>query len=125
MKLRLKLALFLAVLYALLGAAIANAASWGVQSREVWGRTSGDSLVVLRLNSDGTLSSSVAYYATKVTVSGDVTYVAMAVPGTAQASALWQAKRITVSGNDTVVEYADGDDSFDNVATDLSALSYE
>lgn len=61
--------------------------------------------------------------ATKITVSGDVTYVAVAAPGTAESSALWQCKKIDGSSG-TVVTFADGDSNFDNVATDLSALTY-
>ncbi len=63
-------------------------------------------------------------HAVKVTIAGAVTYVARALIGTLQASALWQVKRITVAGGDTTVEWADGDASFDNVATDLSLLAY-
>lgn len=61
--------------------------------------------------------------ATKVTVSGTSTYVAKAPIASAQASAIWQAKKIdTTSG--VVITWADGNASFDNVATDLTALTY-
>ena len=63
-------------------------------------------------------------HAVKVTVAGAVTYVALAPIGTLQATALWQAKRITVAGADTVVEFADGNANFDNVATNLALLVY-
>lgn len=62
--------------------------------------------------------------AKKITESGDYTYIAIAPIGTAQSEAKWQVKRIQVSGNDTIFTWADGDDSFDNIATDLTALSY-
>ena len=63
--------------------------------------------------------------AMKVVVAGTLTYLAIASPGTAQASALWQARLIdtTVSGT-TVITWADGNAEFDNVATNLSALTY-
>lgn len=62
--------------------------------------------------------------ATKVTISGSDTYEATAPAGTAQASALWRAKKVTVSGGTTTVTWADGNANYDNVATDLTALSY-
>ena len=61
--------------------------------------------------------------ALKVTVSGSVTYVGVAAPGTAQSSALWQCKKIDETTG-TVITWADGNASFDNVATDLTALTY-
>lgn len=62
-------------------------------------------------------------YAQKVTVSGSITYVAIAIPGSSQSSSVWQAKKIDETTG-VVVTWADGNDSFDNVATDLTALSY-
>jgi hypothetical protein len=63
--------------------------------------------------------------AIKVTVSGSITYVGLAAPGTSQSSANWQCKKVdeSVSGT-TVITWADGNGGFDNVATDLTALSY-
>ena len=65
-----------------------------------------------------------ANYAQKITVSGSNTYVAIAALGTYQASATWQVKKINVTGGDTVITWADSDDNFDNVATDLTTLTY-
>lgn len=64
-----------------------------------------------------------AEFAMKVTTSGTVTYLALAKPGTAQSSASWQARKID-SSSGTVITWADGDTQFDNVATDLTALTY-
>lgn len=61
--------------------------------------------------------------AVKVTVSGSITYVGIAAPGTTQATAKWQCKKIDESSG-TVVTFADGNASFDNTATDLTALTY-
>lgn len=61
--------------------------------------------------------------ARKVTVDGTTTYVAIAAPGSAQASAVWQACKVDESSG-VVITWADGDANFDNVATDLTALSY-
>ena len=62
-------------------------------------------------------------YATKVTVSGSITYVGKAAPGSAQSSAVWQCMKIDESSG-TIVTWADSNANFDNVATDLTALSY-
>lgn len=61
--------------------------------------------------------------AMKVTTSGSVTYLALAKPGTAESSALWQARKID-SSSGTVITWADGNTNFDNIATDLTALTY-
>ena len=61
--------------------------------------------------------------AMKVKTVGDITYMAFAKPGTSQSSALWQAKKID-TGSGVSITWADGDTSFDNVATDLTALTY-
>lgn len=63
-----------------------------------------------------------------VAVDGDVTttYEAFADPGAAESSAQWLARRTTAdsAAGSEVVEFADGNGKFDNVATDLTALSY-
>lgn len=63
--------------------------------------------------------------ACKIVTADTITYIAKAPPGTAEASALWQAKKLdsSVAGT-TVTTWADGNTNFDNVATDLSALTY-
>lgn len=61
--------------------------------------------------------------ATKITEDGLMTYIAIAAPGTAQSSALWQCKKIDETTG-IVITWADGDSEFDNVATDLTALTY-
>lgn len=59
----------------------------------------------------------------KITESGTTTYVACAPTGSAQSSAVWQAKKIDESSG-TVITWADGNSDFDNIATDLTALTY-
>ena len=61
--------------------------------------------------------------AIKVTVVGAVTYCAKAPAGSLQASAVWQAKKIDETTG-VVITWADGNELFDNVATDLMALTY-
>lgn len=57
----------------------------------------------------------------KVIESGGYTYIAKAAPGTTEATAKWKAYRYDSNGTKT---YADGNSNFDNVATDLTALTY-
>jgi len=61
--------------------------------------------------------------AMKITVVDSITYVGVAAPGTAQATAKWQCKKIDETIG-IVITWADGNENFDNVATDLTALSY-
>lgn len=61
--------------------------------------------------------------ALKTTIAGSVTYLAEAAPGTTQAASAWRVQKIdTTTG--TVITWADGNSNFDNVATDLTALTY-
>jgi YD repeat-containing protein len=57
---------------------------------------------------------------------GNAIYIGGALPGTAQASTGWQIKRLSYdgSGNMTAMEWADGDDNYDNVWGDRASLSY-
>ncbi len=61
--------------------------------------------------------------AVKVTVSGTNTFLALAAPGTSQSSALWQCRKIDTSTG-VVITWAGGSSNFNQVATDLTALSY-
>lgn len=61
--------------------------------------------------------------AVKVTESGTIKYIGLAAPGTAQSTAKWQAFKVDKTTG-TVITYADGNANFDNVATDLTALTY-
>lgn len=72
------------------------------------------------VNAQRSLADSLAM---KVTVSGTNTYLALSAPGTAQATAKWQARKIDTSSG-VVITWADGNADFDNVASDLTALTY-
>lgn len=63
-------------------------------------------------------------FTTRIDVVGTVTYIGEANPGTTAATAAWRIKRISESGQDAVVEWADGDDAFDNVWDDRAILTY-
>ena len=60
-------------------------------------------------------------YTVKITEDGSDTYIGFANPGTAEATAKWAAIKIDST---TLITWADGDDDFNNVASDLTALSY-
>lgn len=52
-------------------------------------------------------------------------YIGIAKPGSAAGSAAWQIRRITYTGDKpTVIEWADGNDRFDNVWDNRAGLSY-
>ena len=55
-----------------------------------------------------------------IVTSGNYTYVMKAVPGTDLTSASWQMSRIYETCDDILVEWADGNANFDNVASDYA-----
>lgn len=59
--------------------------------------------------------------------SNRVIYQGWAVPRTAnKANAVWRVCRLTYSGdNVTDIEWADGNESFDNIWNDRASLSYQ
>lgn len=61
--------------------------------------------------------------ALKITTSGSTTYVAKAKPGTDQSEAKWQVKKVDKTSG-IVITWADGNPNFDNVASDLTTLTY-
>ena len=64
-------------------------------------------------------------YATRIDeASATITYVGKAVPGTATSAATWQIQRLTDTGSGLTVEWADGDDAFDNEYDNRASLSY-
>lgn len=71
----------------------------------------------------GTTNSTSSPYALIWQTSGTYTYMAKAMPGSLSASAVWQAFRFDDSEPGSK-KYADGNSNFDNVATDLTLLSY-
>lgn len=79
----------------------------------------------LTVDSHGNLKIVDTPMAKKITAVGSITYIASATPGTAQATAAWQVQKVdeSVAGT-TVITWADGNANFDNVATDLTALTY-
>lgn len=53
-------------------------------------------------------------------------YVGYAIPGTAESAAMWRIARITSDADDNPVkvEWADGNEAYDNVWADRAVLSY-
>lgn len=71
-------------------------------------------------NSGGTIKGD---YVLKLTEDGTTTYIAKAAPGSDESDAVWQAYKLDASSG-LKITFADGDANFDNVATDLTSLSY-
>lgn len=59
----------------------------------------------------------------KITQVNSIRYLALAAPGTAESADKWQVRKIDETSG-LRITWADGNASFDNVATDLTALSY-
>lgn len=57
-------------------------------------------------------------------VSGSITYVAKAVVGASTANSVWQVMKMNETSGFPIITWADGNENFDNVATDLTALSF-
>jgi hypothetical protein len=55
---------------------------------------------------------------------GAITYVGDAAVGAATSAAAWRIKRITVSGDLATVEWADGNQNFDNIWDNRASLTY-
>ncbi len=70
-----------------------------------------------------TISFGGSKFALKMTTAGSVDYIGEAAVGTAASSALWRAKKVD-STSGIIITWADGNANFDNVATDLTALTY-
>ena len=66
------------------------------------------------------------HLATRIDVVDDTTtYIGRAPVGTPPATAAWQIKRLTKDANGSVViEYADGNNAFDNAWTGRAGLAY-
>jgi hypothetical protein len=62
--------------------------------------------------------------AMKITTSGSYTYIATADIGTPESEPVWRVKRIEDIGSDIKITWADGNARYNNVATDLTLLSY-
>ena len=52
------------------------------------------------------------------------TYFCYAETGSSTAAAVWKIKIIDESGGYPVIQYADGDDNFDNIADNRTSLTY-
>lgn len=79
-----------------------------------------DGGTALNVNSGGSST-----FATRTDdVGGGVTYVGKAVVGTLPSAASWQISRITETAGDIVIQYADGNASFDNIWDNRASLTY-
>lgn len=72
------------------------------------------------LHEAATLKQKMVYNA-----SGLPTYIGLAKAGTATSAAGWQIRKLTYTGNNvTAVDFADGDNNFDNVWDNYATGSY-
>lgn len=67
--------------------------------------------------------SSSVRQAFKETVVGLISYLAFAAPGSSQSDPVWQCVKFDETSG-SITTWADGNDNFDNVATDLTTLTY-
>lgn len=108
---------------------MSDAARDGNQVPALTAVSSSDNSTIVRLQANPTthrlLTDDIGStpYAVKMTVAGAVTYIGKALPGTLQATAAWQCQKVDETVG-TIITWADGNATFDNVATDLTALSY-
>lgn len=73
----------------------------------------------------GSLGGASTEYETRLDEpSSTTTYVGKAAIDSDPAGSVWQIKRILISGTETIIEWADGDSSFDKVWDDRASLSY-
>lgn len=56
--------------------------------------------------------------------SGNLTYLGIAMINSSASDAVWQIRRIQKVGSVTTIEWADGNDNFDNIWDDRASLSY-
>lgn len=83
--------------------------------------------VRVKVNNDGELVTSTTGGEEAVRIdeaNATTTYLGYAAIGSAEAGGVWKIKRITESGTVTSIEWADGNDSYDNIWADRAALSY-
>ena len=55
----------------------------------------------------------------------DVEYFGFALPGTATSASTWKIFRITYTGNDFVLQFADGNQNYDNEFDERDSLTYK
>jgi len=62
-------------------------------------------------------------YVTRITVSGNYTYIGRALCGSSTGDSVWQIKRIDATTG-TVIQWADGDANFDNEYDNVGTITY-
>jgi hypothetical protein len=58
------------------------------------------------------------------TASSSVKYLGIAAVGQGESNAAWSIKRLTTTGTVLAIEWADGNDNYDNVWANRASLSY-
>ena len=98
-----------------------------VGGQVIYGHDTATTIQPVKIRPDGSVevTTSSTPFAQKITQpDASSSYFAVAAVGTAQATASWQAYKMTTTGTSTTITWADGNANFDNVATDLTALTY-
>lgn len=57
-------------------------------------------------------------------VNKNLSYFGFAVIGSSAGDAVWKIQRLQTTGNVTLLQFADGNDSFDNIWNNRASLSY-
>lgn len=90
-----------------------------------------DRIVRILADANGTLKTSSNQYAVAVYYNGDKTteYICKALPGTSLITTSWQVMKNTYDSDGDLIrtQWCDGNDNFDNIATDyvtVNALTY-
>ncbi|RKX65205.1 MAG: hypothetical protein DRP42_05155 [Tenericutes bacterium] len=89
--------------------------------------SSAGELYIRGSNSDGSIKTSESGDESLIFddyTTASTSYVCTAPPGTLSSAASWKVKRLDETGDYLVIEYADGDDEYDNIADNRASLSY-
>lgn len=57
-------------------------------------------------------------------VGGNITYIGQALPGSLTSAAVWMIRKMDESGGDLIIQFADGNDKYDNIWDNRLLLSY-
>lgn len=93
--------------------------SLSVKDKELAKFRGPDSEIKVAITDESTL-----YYVAIDEVSKNLSYIGKAVIASSQSSAVWQITRLQTTGNITLLQYADGDNSFDNIWNNRASLTY-
>jgi hypothetical protein len=82
-------------------------------------RDAGDNATKVAVTDESTI-----YFVAVDEVNKNLSYIGKSVIGSSQAGAVWQISRLQTTGTVTLLQYADGDNSFDNIWNNRASLTY-